>query len=40
MSVTEIKTEDVIMASGILSLATFSGATIDAGKVYSIDVDN
>ncbi len=38
MSVNEIKTEDVIMASGKLTDTTFSGAYIKAGKVYEIDL--
>ena len=36
MSVTKIKSEDIIMASGVLSTATFGGKTIDAGMVYDI----
>lgn len=36
MSVTKIKSEDIIMASGVLSDAKFNGAEIAAGKVYDI----
>ena len=36
LSVTKIKSEDIIMASGVLSDATFGGKVIDAGKVYDI----
>lgn len=36
LSVTEIKTEDIIMIS-TLSNATFSGKEIGAGKVYEIE---
>ena len=36
LSVTEIKSEDIIMASGKLTDATFNGKFIDAGKVYDI----
>lgn len=35
-SVTKIKSEDIIMASGVLSSATFSGKTIESAKVYDI----
>ena len=37
MSVTEITTEDIIMASGALSDAKFNGAVIESGKVYDIN---
>ena len=36
LSVTKIKSEDIIMASGVLSDAKFNGAVIDAGEVYDI----
>ena len=35
-SIVKIETKDVIMASGVLSDATFGGKAIDAGKVYDI----
>ena len=34
-SIVKIETKDV-MASGVLSTATFGGKVIDAGKVYDI----
>lgn len=37
MSIVNIETEDVIMAS-TLRKAAFNGAAIDAGKVYEIDI--
>ena len=36
LSVTKIKSEDIIMASGVLSDAKFKGAVIDAREVYDI----
>ena len=36
VKVTEISSEDIIMASAVLSDATFSGKKIDQLKVYDI----
>ena len=36
LSVTNITTEDIIMASGTLGTAKFNGATIESSKVYDI----
>ena len=36
LSVTKIKSEDIIMASGVLPDAKFKDAVIDAREVYDI----